>query len=107
MAGRIVEIAARQTWTLDDAREVLAAWKQSGLSVAEFSRRHEFDKHRLYAWRRKLSVTAIGGFVPVRVVSDSPAGTPVELEVRGVRVRVGRDFDEATLRRVLSLLEVA
>lgn len=108
MMNAIEAISGKRTWSAEDAQRALEAWEASGLSVSEFARRHEVDAQRLYAWRRKLRAKSTGvAFVPVRVVGAAPISEPIELELRGVRIRVGRGFDEDALRRVLVLLEGA
>ena len=50
------EVRGRR-WTADDARRVLTAWRTSGLSAAEFGRRHDFDNQRLGWWKKRLAST--------------------------------------------------
>ncbi len=41
-------------WKAEDAKVVLEALKQSGLSVKDFSRQQGLDAQRVYLWRRRL-----------------------------------------------------
>lgn len=43
-----------QHWSTEDAKRVLAACKDSGLSQAEFCRKHELQPKRLSWWRKRL-----------------------------------------------------
>ena len=45
----------RDTWTDDDARRVLDAWRASGESIPAFAKRHELTPQRLYWWKRRLA----------------------------------------------------
>lgn len=91
---------------------MLAALEASGLGVVDFCRRHGIDHQRIGYWQRRLGggggARTSGLLVPVRVVGSSPAidDEPIEIAVRGERtIRVRSGFDEATLRRVLEVLE--
>jgi transposase-like protein len=95
----------------------VAAWRESGLSAAEFCRRHGLVQSTFQWWRWRLGreatpgVAAVPALVAVRVVG-SPAdggGSPAEpaaavLELvlpSGVRLRVPAGFDERTVAGVL------
>ncbi|MDX2090323.1 MAG: hypothetical protein SFX73_20855, partial [Kofleriaceae bacterium] len=42
------------TWTEDEGRAALEAWRASGESLAAFARREGVDVQRLYWWKRRL-----------------------------------------------------
>jgi hypothetical protein len=46
------------TWTEDDGRAALEAWRASGDSLAVFARRERLDVQRLYWWKRRLGWNA-------------------------------------------------
>jgi transposase-like protein len=50
------EMAAlrEQRWTTQEARRVLAAVRDSGLSLAAFAREHDLRQQRLSWWRKRL-----------------------------------------------------
>jgi hypothetical protein len=96
------------------------------MTVRDFCAEHEVSEPSFFAWRRTIaerdrqlggpraSASANGDgektqdtptFVPLRVVS-TPAGTAFEVVLRdGCIVRVPADFDPATLRQLLAVLE--
>ena len=100
-------------------RRTVASWRQSGLSVRGFCRRHHLSEPSFFAWRRTLAERDARGanFVPVRVVPErrpvdggtgaaNNAESGLELLVAGGRrLRIGRGFDAATLRQLLAVLE--
>lgn len=45
------------TWTEDEGRAALEAWRASGESLAAFARREGIDVQRLYWWKRRLGRT--------------------------------------------------
>jgi transposase len=103
--------------------EIVAQTLDVGATVAEVARRHDIDRSLVYRWRREFGVEAHGGevarFLPVTVAEDAaqPAHDDkrrgaavtdcgvIEIDVGGRCVRVGTDFDAATLARVLDVLE--
>lgn len=69
--------------------------------MAGYARREGIAASALQYWARKLK--AGSGTELVRVVPGAAAG-PLVLEVGGVRVVVGPDFDRDLLARVLDVL---
>jgi hypothetical protein len=91
-------------------RSWIGEWRASGLSVRTFCDRRGLAIPTFYAWRRTLERRAaeVPAFVPVQVVADAPPAQRSALEVilrDGWAVRVVPGFDEATLRRLLAVLE--
>jgi hypothetical protein len=95
-------------------RRRLRHWRDSGLGIAEFCRQQALPVASFYGWRRILAQRDLEAtqFVPVRVLGPTMTGathsaaTGLELVLPGGRrLRVGPDFDDATLRRLLSVLE--
>jgi hypothetical protein len=93
-------------------KERVQQWAASGLSAREFASREGLRKERLFFWKRKLresSAIAVAGvsFAKVEIQSARPKPTSERLEVvtrSGHTVRVGSDFDEGALRRLLTVL---
>ena len=104
--GRARDQRKEQQW-----RRWINQWQASGLSVQAFCARHDLASARFYHWRRVLERRAAeqpAAFVPVQVVADAPPaqGSALELVLADGRiVRVAPGFDEATLRRLLAVLE--
>ena len=104
----------------DEARRLLVAFERSGLSLAEFERRHDLSRNRLSWWRKRLGAATATGprpvpasvtFLPVRIeVPPRAAPTPVvaapiELVLPdGAVVRVPPSFDATSLARLLDVL---
>lgn len=42
-------------WNAVEARQVLEAWRASGLTMLAFARQHGFGEHRLSWWKRRLA----------------------------------------------------
>jgi transposase len=84
-------------------------WQRSGLTIRAFCQRHHLSQPRFYAWRRQLQQRqATAQFVPVHVIPDPPAAAHhgIEIVLAGGRcLRVRADFDPATLRQVLAVLD--
>jgi transposase-like protein len=109
-------------WSEEDARAGLAAARASGKRLSKFAREHGFHVSRLYWWMKALNEKPAkpAAFLPVRVVEKlarserregdsrqgelAPATVDVLVGSRRV-VRVGRGFDPALLRAVITALE--
>lgn len=113
-----LEIAfSRRRWSRRDSEVVNAAFEASGLSMAEFSRRHGLQAERLRRLRSRLAKQAAAArdegesvsLVPVMVSGAIPLtepATPATLDVTvgpGV-VHVPVAFDDEHLRRVVAVL---
>lgn len=102
----------RDPWSEGEAREALAAASRSGLTLAAYARRHGLSDRQLYWWHRRICAhpdvhTGPLSFVPVvpfRPQMTSPAVAPLEVVVGPAVVRVGPDFCEETLARVVGVL---
>ena len=97
-------------------RERVERWKQSGKSLREFAAAEGVRPERLAWWRcrlqREQSAWGLEAEAPrllpveVRGSEPQPACSALELVLAGGRVvvRVGADFDELALRRVVAVL---
>jgi len=107
-------MAGRRVFNEQDARRCLAAAGASRDGLAGWARAHGVDGRSLNAWRvnlerrgvvrvRAAATPKLVELVPVesRVV---PRG-PYVLQVGGVELEVGADFDEASLRRLVGVLK--
>lgn len=119
----------RRLWSDEQKQLIVAEAMEPGALVTEVARRWGIGTGLIYTWRRQMLQGELGAmpvpaptFARVRVASDpamtepapvaSQSEVPAEagdrdagrIEVAlpcGVTVRVGRDVDEAALRRVL------
>ena len=89
------------------------AQERSGLSRAEYCRRHELSYHALTYWQRKLSVcpSPETTLVPVpfeRMLQNSVQSKGAGLKIvvtEQLSIEVDDHFSPATLGRVLTVLE--
>jgi hypothetical protein len=98
-------------------RQTIGRWQKSGLTIRAYCRQHGLAEAHFHAWRRTIANrdSAVVPFAAVRVLADACDGLSVqattgalELVLSNRRVlRIGADFDAATLRRLLPLLEEA
>lgn len=107
---------ARRRWTVDEAKEALAAQEESGLTVRAFATREGLQPQRLERWHRRLAEGATPAFEELtrpEVVADTE-GTVVaitprerfEIVLRGGRVvRVPEVFDTNALLRLLEIVD--
>ena len=98
LQARTTMTARAETWTEQEARAVLEAWKQSGETCAEFARQNDLVAQRLFYWRKRLGLTvglcppsAPPTFLPVTVRGASVACAEAPIVVTapgGVRIEV-------------------
>jgi len=109
-------------WNREQGRQHLEAQAESGLTIQDYCFAYGVPVHTFHNWRRRLQRETQGAhvgciearvpskpvFAEVHVVSSERPSPPslVEVVLRGGhRFRVGPDFDEGALRRLVALLE--
>ncbi len=105
---------ARLRWTAREAQRTLGAWRASGLSLAAWCRQEGVGYERVRRWRSRLASgprsSQTAALLPVHVLEgDRSADVPgFELELpRGLRLHVPSVFDEASLARLLRVVEMS
>lgn len=95
-----------------DRKRLIEAYEASGLSAKVFSEREKIPASTLYQWlsdrrapRKAPRIARVIRRSEVARAAPAKATEPVVLEVGGVRVRVGVDFDRHALGAVLDVLE--
>ena len=101
-------------WTERDAQGALATWRASGLSLAAWCRQEGIGYERMRRWRSQRGSEARGSqtaaLLPVQVLESERAtdGPGFELELpRGLRLHVPSAFDDASLARLLRVVETS
>ena len=98
---------------MEDGQGLTEALRASGQTVSAFARRHGVHAERVRRLVRREEQRAAPsgaavslGFAPVRVVerAEPAEGAALEVTVGVAVIRVGRDFDEALLGRVVAAL---
>ena len=122
----VVMAAAESEWA-----ERVKAWRASGRSARVFCEDKTYSVHSLRYWSQRLREQAVGGVrlarvEPIRPAESQPASglasvaaaepsaptsspralaaEPIVVEVGAAKVVVGRGFDAATLRAVITAL---
>ncbi len=86
----------------------LKRWKASGLSQAEFCRRHDLNQTLLSRWKSGVRKEVSKGLieVPQVVVERAVPAYPYEIVVSGrIRIRVGERFDPLSLGNLIRLVQ--
>ena len=99
------EVATRSYWREAEARVMVAAWRDSGESLAAFCDRYGIASKRVSRWVKRLSAAEMQ-FHPVEVVHGTePTDERLELElVSGATVRLPPGFAVDDLRHILGVL---
>jgi transposase-like protein len=130
--SEVVEVVTRgerrRMWSDEQKRLIVMEAMQPGALVTEVARRWGIGTGLIYTWRRQMRGGEFGAMPvpafaeltvtpPSLVAEPEPVGAPSEVPAEasahgpgrievalpcGATVRVGRDVDEAALRRVLS-----
>ncbi len=110
--GPLRNLGKEQFW-----RDVMTRWRDSGLSIRAFCRRHRLAEPSFYFWRRALSERqppvlptaneAAVTFVPLTVRSEPlVADTTVEVILaNGRRLRLPVGVAAAVVRELVAVLE--
>lgn len=102
----------RRRWSDEERARILAAVDEPGAVLAEVARRADVCTSLVYQWRREARAAAnASGFAQV-VVDDSPrpaTASTAELgailvEMKGARVRIGRNASAALIAATLKAL---
>ena len=86
-------------------RRHIAECRESGLSYAEYSRRHDLKESAFCYWRQRLSESTVQkpAFVELKVSESRTSG--IEIIFRNqIRVGLSSDFDEKVLERLIGML---
>lgn len=109
MSVELSEVIASRYWREGDAHAVIQAWRASGLSAAEFGRRHGLGVRRLLRWAKVVNSAEPAAppmsFVELAVGQRCRATAPLEVVVGSVTVRVPASFDPSQLAAVVRLLQ--
>ena len=91
--------------------EIVRQWQVSGLSQAEYCRRHDIDLKRFYSWKlvleKKVYVETVSenpGFLPIALAAPSKHDSTIALNISGVDIRYGYDTDSDLLMQLLAVL---
>ena len=90
----------------DQARDLLAAWRDVGGPLAAFCRERGVPYYALYKWRRRMK-PQLPVLLEVKVAQPIRAATYEVVVANGRLVRVGDDFDSDVLVRLLGAVERA
>ena len=115
-AGNAATRRRRRRWTSKEAKKVLEAQVESGLTVSAYAAREGLSAQRLFRWRRQLGASApprptFEEIVPRHATSqlgDTALSACNRLEIvlrSGLIVRVAESFNEEALRRLLGVID--
>jgi transposase len=112
----------RRQWSTADKLRIVAETHEPGVRVCDVAARHGLCQSLVFAWRRQvreglLAEPGMPVFMPVQMLEAPAPATQsqpaparqsaslIEIELGdGRQVRVGRDVNQAALRRVLAAL---
>ena len=88
-----------------DWLSLISDWQRSGLSQAEYCRRHSLVKSRFSYWKRKLEGKCISEpEPPTHFVQVLGADSFIELEVRGAKLKFPSDVKAEKIAELVKCL---
>jgi transposase len=109
----------RRHWTMDDKARIVGETLEPGASVSMVARRHGLTPQQVFGWRRearKRSDDAGPSFVPAMVElasthrrrrQQAAPMAAIELDIGGVRVRIGDGAKASIVSAVIRALKEA
>jgi hypothetical protein len=94
-----VSIELRRIW-----EERIQKQKTSGLSIQRWCRENQLAPHLFHYWNARLFPKTLLRDHFIEVPTENGGG--ITLEVRGICLRLEKDFDAPTLKRCLEVLKV-
>ena len=89
-------------------RERIQAWRSSGASAAQFVRGKDFTASALLYWSKRVESEGKARFLrvvpPGAVPAAAETGSGLVLEVRGLSIRIRREFDPKLLVELIRVL---
>lgn len=110
----------RRRWTVDDKARIVAETLEPGAAVSVVARRHGLTPQQLFGWRREArkrsEASDDGGPSFVPAVMELPSAhrrrrqqvalmATIELDMDGVRVRIGADAKVSIVSAVIRALK--
>jgi len=93
-------------------KEQIDRWRQSGLSQAEYCRRHDLVRHQMAYWKKRLQKPEPDvSFFPVELngfkeIASRPEQTPLFLVIgNDFKIEINEGFDAQVLRQLIFLLQ--
>ena len=111
----IEDLRRSSYWSEREGQRAVELWRESGLSLLEFSTRTGLHRKRMLYWSRRIAVQPTSSsteatamvLAPVTVVR-SQAASAITIELRSGRaVRLEGDFADDVLERVIAIAERA
>jgi hypothetical protein len=84
-------------------------WEASQKSITTWCKEQSIPEHRFYYWRRKLKKASQKDFADsssfVQLVDSQEGYSGIELKIQKFSINLSREFDTATLKRCLHVLQ--
>lgn len=96
-------------FTMDQRYALMEEWKQSGKSVSQFCMNKNLKATTFHGWRKRYD-RKTQSLIEVPVKMSKEPNTPkigafIELQWKSYRIKLNRDFDSATLKKLIHTLE--
>lgn len=93
-------------FTMDQRYALMEEWKKSGKSVSQFCIDKDLKTTTFHGWRKRYDQkTPSLTEVPIKIPIEPEIRSSIELQWKSFRIKLDRNFDTVTLKRLLKVLE--
>lgn len=124
MRGEILGVERRRRWSAEEKLSIVLSVGVNGATVTQVAQRHEITRQQIYVWRHALKRKGVwpvednAVFLPLDLLPEPEAEVASGLEefgsgfveialTRGRQLRVPCTLDDATLARLIRVVEMA
>ena len=94
--------------TVEEWKERIQAWRNSGLPATRWCQQHNVPYTVLWYWRNKIEITPHGENTEIKALfvelNDPESIAKLEVEYKGVKIRLCKGFDAASLQSCLEAI---
>ncbi len=91
---------------MDQRHALLAEWELSGKSVNQFCRDKNLKATTFHGWRKRYKRKPQSLVeIPAKQPGETSIGSSIELQWKSYRIKLDRNFDTITLKKLLQTLE--
>ncbi len=93
-------------YTMNQRHALMAEWELSGKSVNQFCRDKNLKATTFHGWRKRYKRKPQSLVeIPAKQPGETSIGSSIELQWKSYRIKLDRDFDTITLKKLLQTLE--
>lgn len=97
-------------YSVEERSGHVKSWKESGLSLSQYSSLHEIPLATFYGWTKTKSNNSVGTFIPLRVAQKKQVPTVLQQELivefkNGIRLLIKELIDTRCIVKLIKEIE--